>query len=112
MKRVISLILLVGTLSGCLPENPIPTHWNADYAQYMQEFGYTYNENDGVILKNGVTIWALPIHCIRYCVSSYVGPHGLQGDLAEDYNRAIEQSIKAYKQENLQILGLDEEYEN
>lgn len=107
MKRVMSLILLVGILSGCQPENPIPSYWSADYAPYMQEFGYTYNENDNVISKNGVPIWALPINCFRFCITTYVGPNGLLVDLAEDYNQAIAQSIEMFRQENLQLLGLE-----
>lgn len=102
-----SIILLVGVLAGCQPDNPIPSYWNADYAQYLEEFGYTYDETENVISKNDIPIWAFPKNCFRYCLTSYVGPNGLHSDLLEDYNGSLEQSIEMYKQENLQILGLE-----
>jgi len=106
MTRILSILFLVGVLAGCQPDNPIPSYWNADYAQYMQEFGYTYDEIESVILKNDIPIWELPQSCLRFCATSYVGPNGLHRDLLENYNGSLELSIEMYRQENLQILGL------
>ena len=106
MRRILSLILLVGVLSGCQTDNPVPSYWNADYAQYMQKFGYKYVETDGIVSKNNTPIWSLPINCIR-CVTTYIGPNGLHDNLLIDYNKSLEQSIEMYRQENLQILGLE-----
>lgn len=108
MKHILFLMLVVGFLSGCQPDNPIPSYWNEDYTQYMEEFGYTYNETDMVILKNDIPIWSFPQNCFRLCVTSYIGPNGIHGDLLEDYNRNLKQSIEMYRQENLKILGLEE----
>jgi len=51
MKKIMSIILLVGVLAGCQPDNPIPSYWNEDYTQYLEEFGYTYEETENVISK-------------------------------------------------------------
>lgn len=99
------------SLTGCTPEEGSPTSnipISTDLLPYMEELGYDQREDPDriVVSRNGVDLWSDRKNCFRYCVIAYVGPRGLDGEVAEQFREAYLASREALMADNRAVLGL------